>query len=168
MNESLLIEIEWYGPFLMGDVLNGNRKIFNKIGLYQIYGSHPVNGGDNLLYIGYTAENFRARFRNHHSEWIKHEASEIQVYLGVIWSDQQMPQEQEVLFIQQAEKLLTYYSAPPYNSSLVYDIRLSETFKEENIRVINLWEKHRLPYEVSTHWYYSDCWNSKRDLIHPA
>jgi len=168
MKESLIIEIEWYGPFLMDDILYGTKKIFGKMGLYQIYGSHPVNGGDNLLYIGYTAENFRARFRNHHNDWIKHEVSEIQEYLGVIWTDQPLPPDQEILFLQQAEKLLTYYSAPPYNSSLIYDIRLSDIFKDENIRIINLWKKHRLPYEVSTHWYYSNCWNSKRELIHPT
>src|SRR5690348_14780585 len=69
------------------------------------------------------------------------------------------------LLIKEAEKLLIYYCSPPYNSSLVYDMNQSEEFKNENVMVINCWQKHRLPYEVSTLWYNSDCWKSRRRLL---
>jgi len=41
----------------------------------------------------------------------------------------------------------------------------SHVVKEEDIVVINLWKRHRLPYEVSTLWYNTECWYSERKLI---
>ena len=161
MIQFLTIQIEWYGPFLVSDILNGDKPVFGRIGLYQIYGDHPINGSDNLLYIGHTAKSFKARFREHYTGWIKHEFTDNQIYLGVIWGNE-VDSDVELLLIKESEKLLTYYSAPPYNSSLVYDMNQSNELKNKNVMVVNLCQKHRLPYEVSTLWYYSDCWNSKR------
>ena len=161
----ITIHIEWHGPFLIEEILNGDKRIFNEIGLYQIYGNHPINGSDNLLYIGYTARSFKARLKTHHNIWIKHESTAPSIYLGVIWGKDVLDPDWKILLIKEAEKLLTYYSSPPYNSALVYDLNQCRELMNENIMVINLWQKHRLPYEVSTLWYNSECWNSKRALL---
>jgi hypothetical protein len=165
IKQFITIHIEWHGPYLIEDVLKKDIPIFSKIGLYQIYGDHPINGSDNLLYIGQTAISFKARFKEHNQIWIKHECTNNQIYLGVIWNYQKMDLNCQLLFIKESEKLLTYYCSPPYNSTLVYDMNQSSELKNENVMVINLWQKHRLPYEVSTLWYYSECWKSKRELL---
>lgn len=165
VTQFIVIQIEWHGPFLINEVLQGNKKLFNRIGLYQIYGDHPINGSDNLLYLGHTLNSFKARLKEHYNVWMKHEFADNQIYFGVIWGNEKMEPDKEHLFIRESEKLLTYYSAPPYNSSLVYDMNQSEIFRNDNILVINLWQKHLLPYEVSTLWYHSDCWKSRRELL---
>lgn len=165
VSQFIIIEIEWHGPYLISDILRGDKKLFNEIGVYQIYGNHPINGSDNLLYIGHTLKSFKARLKQHYNVWIQHESTDNQIYLGVIWEKEKFEPARKELLIKESEKLLTYYSSPPYNSTLVYDLNQSEQFKDENILVINLWQKHRLPYEVSSSWYYSTCWNSKRRLL---
>lgn len=164
VTQFITIHIEWHGPFLIKDILKGDKKIFNRIGLYQIYGDHPINGSDNLLYIGHTCKSFKKRFQEH-GVWIHQEFTDDHIYLGAIWKQEEIGPDNELLFIKEAEKLLIYYSSPPYNSKLVYDMNQSDLFKDENIMVINVWQKHRLPYEVSTLWYNSDCWESKRELL---
>ena len=161
----ITIHIEWHGPFLIRNILKGDLPIFNMIGLYQIYGDHPINGSDNLLYIGYTANSFTARLKEHYDAWIKHECTNNQIYLGVLWQNEKMDLAWQLLLIKEAENLLIYYCSPPYNSSLVYDMNQCEEFKNENVMIMNLWQKHRLPFEVSTLWYNSDCWKSKRRLL---
>lgn len=165
LTQFITIHIEWHGPFLISDLLKGDKRIFNRIGLYQIYGDHPINGSDNLLYIGHTTNSFKKRFQEHYDGWLREESSVHHIYLGAIWKHEEFGPETELLFIKEAEKLLIYYCAPPYNSRLIYDINQGDVFKDENMMVINLWQKHRLPYEVSTLWYYSDCWDSKRELL---
>lgn len=161
----ITIHIEWHGPFCIEEVLKGDKLIFNQIGLYQIYGNHLINGVDNLLYIGHSIRSFSERFRDHNNIWIKHECSDLSIYLGVIWENEKIEPDLQTLFIRESEKLLIYYCSPPYNSALVYDLNPNKEFMDENIMVINLWKKHRLPYEVSTLWYNSECWNSKRALL---
>ncbi len=66
------IDIWWEGPFDQDEIIDNDiDKNFydntaDKIGLYQIYGTHPLYGNDVLLYIGRTKgkKGFLDRLKN--------------------------------------------------------------------------------------------------------
>lgn len=150
-----LIEIVWKGPFRFDD-LNDLEKCteLDCIGLYQIYGNHPVNGTNQLLYIGLAEQQYlRSRLIQHHNDWINYEDSERFVYVGTLHD----PNE-ESRNIKIAEELLIYYCAPPYNSNMISDLKMLNTKAGEEVIILNLWKKNLLPFEVSTLWYNSKAW----------
>ena len=59
-----LICIEWEGPISVKNAvkrLNRDRDI----GLYQLYGRHPIFGRDSFLYIGKTTSSFANRIADY-------------------------------------------------------------------------------------------------------
>jgi hypothetical protein len=161
MISATVIEIKWQGPFTIKAVIDGTgHEVFSQKGLYQIYGPHPVNGHDNLLYIGRTHGSFCQRFRQHYEDWIKDESAELEIYLGVI----EPPERSTIDAINKAEALLIYYCSPPYNSQHISDYRGEEVTDGNHTIVLNFFRKKLLPYEVSTLWYHSDIWKLRDKL----
>ncbi len=152
-----LIEIIWKGPHNISSLKNDELK--NEIGLYQIYGGHPISGSNTLLYIGQTTESFEIRFRFHET-WMKEEIDEMKIYIGTIYKYQKYSSEELNRKISKAEQLLIYFCAPPYNSNHIVSYKGDENITGKHIIVLNYWKKNMLPYEVSTIWYHSECWKN--------
>lgn len=138
-----IIEIQWDGPYKTGQVSQFNGP--TDYGLYQIYGSHNIFGSDSLLYIGICeAQHFAQRIKQH-DWWTNWESSDVDIYLGRLGGIKQLSNEEWNHAILDAEKLLVFFTSPPYNSS---NINKYGDFMDTI--VINYRRKHRLPYEVST------------------
>lgn len=57
------ISIMWEGPISVKKAKNLDKD--SDIGLYQLYGRHPIFGRDSLLYIGHTFDSFAQRSKAH-------------------------------------------------------------------------------------------------------
>lgn len=149
----IIIEINWQGPFNNDSISNYNRAI-EDYGIYQIYGTHNIIGANTLLYIGKAQEQTFAQRISQHQDWIKKEYSDINFYIGRLGGTYQVSNKEWSENIDKAEKLLIYFSSPPYNSQYINDYG-----QIENTIVLNFGKKNRLPIEVSTFWDQSDYYN---------
>ena len=140
------INIWWEGPFTQDEIINNSidkEKYDNtakKIGLYQIYGSHPLYGNDVLLYIGRTKDNsgFSSRLKN---RWVienGNDADNVKIYLGTIYSDRMtiVPQEENKQ-IDLAEVLLINALKPAYNSSNIQSVGLQYIKEQYFVKNMN-------------------------------
>ena len=116
-------------------------------GLYQITGEHPVFGEHSLLYIGMAKDQtFRKRFTQHQN-WLKSEWG-ITVYLGRVDSVDEDRDFHENLWksvVEDAEALLIYFHAPPYNAKSISD----QPDPTAPIRIINTGDYGALYPEIS-------------------
>ena len=130
------INIWWEGSFTIDEILNDaidSSKFDNtadKIGIYQIYGTHPLYGRDKLLYIGRTHDKngFKSRLKN---RWVVEngqDSNNVKIYLGTIFSYNENIKNKETNFIEKAEVLLINALKPAFNSSNIQsvDIKLME------------------------------------------
>ncbi|MCB9335153.1 MAG: hypothetical protein H6586_03330 [Flavobacteriales bacterium] len=150
-----IIEIWWEGPFTFEQLEVFNTDI--DYGLYQIYGTHNINGPNNLLYIGLANDqNFNTRI-SQHSNWIDWEYSDVQIFLGRLGGCETETIENWENNIDIAERMLIFYSKPPYNTKNLnsYGSDIKETI------VLNFGKKHRLPIEVSSYYNESLFWSEK-------
>jgi hypothetical protein len=136
------ISIFWDGPFTAKEILSNKhlRRILKKkglgekksleqlrisidYGLYMAIGRHPVNGPNQLLYIGKTEYSFSSRVGTHEKYWSGDEADEVHYYLGRFASkgkqaeigvgkDEFSTKWSEA--INDAERLFIYYTSPPW------------------------------------------------------
>lgn len=123
MKNSTDINVYWEGPFTYQDIEDGldSEKYDIKsedIGLYQVYGYHPLYGNDVLLYIGRTKDSFKSRLKN---RWIiegGNDTENIKIYLGTILSYSEVLTDYDIkLNIEKAEVLLINTLKPAFNSS---------------------------------------------------
>lgn len=147
------IEIWWKGPYKSDQIKDFNAS--KDYGLYQIYGTHNVNGPNSLLYIGQANDQkFATRIPQHY--WTEWEYSDVDIYIGRLGGTSAIDQGEWEKQIDVAERLLIYYCKPPYNTKNLNnygDIR--ETI------VVNLDKKNRLPMEVSTFYNDSKFWGNE-------
>lgn len=145
------IEIWWSGPYKKDDIKNFNES--KDFGVYQIYGTHNVNGVNALLYIGQAVnQNFSKRIAQHN--WTEWEYSNVDIYVGRLGGTTQINIDDWDKQINIAERLLIYYCKPPYNT-----VNINDYGKIENTIVINLAQKNRIPMEVSTFYNDSKFWD---------
>jgi len=125
------ISIWWEGPFTQSEIINGkiDSKVYSntadRIGLYQVYGSHPLYGNDVLLYIGRTKDKngFSRRLKNRWVVDFGNDKENIKIYLGTIYSPKFSLEEKEINEqIDLAEVLLIHAHKPAYNSSNVQSV----------------------------------------------
>lgn len=155
-----LIEFEWRGPFTLNQIKewvkkdsDDNERPFDKNGLYQIYGTHPIFGKSSLLYIGKTTNSFQSRF-GQHASWLKWEYDDPEIYLGTL-RDQNISEEEQSKLIGIAEELLIHYTCPPYNSQNIVDAASVPKLDSEYL-VINHGKISTLLPCISTLNYNSD------------
>ncbi len=145
------IEIWWKGPFTKEEVKEFDDED-TCFGLYQIYGTHNVNGPNTLLYIGQANyQTFAKRVGQH--EWTDWEPSDTQFYLGFFGGTKKVTNKQWEEQISIAERLLIFFCAPPYNSQ-----GLKNYGDIKNTIVLNFDKKNQLPSEVSTFYYETEFW----------
>lgn len=153
----LVIEIRWEGPFSVDTVLKDHHGA-GDYGVYQIYGTHNIMGSDSLLYVGKACDQpFGVRLAAHTKEWVEWEPSSVGVYLGFLGGADSMSESRWPEWDKQidlAERLLIYYSAPPYNSS-----GLRSFGDVPECLLLNFGQRHRLPIELSTLWEHSSWTN---------
>jgi len=124
------INIWWEGPFLISDILENKiepsiyENTADRIGLYQVYGTHPLYGSDKLLYIGRTKDKrgFQGRLKN---RWVIENGCDdenVRIYLGTIFSYDEDIKNQENDFIEKAEVLLINALKPAFNSSNIQSV----------------------------------------------
>ncbi|NQT76432.1 MAG: hypothetical protein HQ565_01875 [Bacteroidetes bacterium] len=143
------IEIEWSGPYIFEDIKK--RSSISDYGIYQIYGTHAIFGENTLLYIGKAQEQTFAARISQHKEWLFEELGELKYFIGQLGGIKLATEKEWTQEINDAEKLLIYFSSPPYNSQNINDYGdVSETI------ILNFGKRNRLPMEVSTLYYESD------------
>lgn len=130
MNESKEINIWWEGPFSINDVIENkiDKKKYkascDPIGLYQIYGSHPLYGDGVLVYIGRTLSRFDERLKNRWETEFGNDTENIQIYLGTLLFDQFLPTDTEKkIMIEKSEVLLINSLKPAFNSSNIKSVK---------------------------------------------
>lgn len=145
-NETQIEEIKifWNGPFSIQEIVENKivkqkyRIDANDVGLYQIYGSHPLYGHNVLVYIGRTKNEhgFKRRLKDRWVVEVGADANNIQVYLGVIYSDtKKYNYKEKEKKIDKAEALLINALKPAYNSSNIQSVK--ESFFENRFIVHN-------------------------------
>jgi len=132
MNSLEEINILWEGPFSKDEILENKidstkyEVKSNSIGLYQIYGSHPLYGDGVLVYIGRTKDKngFKSRLKN---RWvIEHgnDSENIKIYLGTIYCDTCKLEEEDIKKkIEKSEVLLINAMKPAFNSSNIQSVK---------------------------------------------
>ena len=138
------IKIWWEGPFGIDEVVENSidkEKYSNtadKIGLYQIYGSHPLYGADVLLYIGRTKNKngFKNRLRNRWQINDNFDSENVKIYLGCIMNDTKtVLEKEESESIEMSEVLLINSVKPALNSSNIQNVGtqyMSEEYRVKN------------------------------------
>jgi hypothetical protein len=148
VNNVTVLDLVWSGPHQLADLVA--FKGAQDYGVYQIYGTHGVNGPDNLLYIG-MAPDRPFCVRAPEKEWIAWEAGRLNFYLGRLAALDGAPDPSDDEWrrlIRIAEAMLIYYCSPPYNSSGIYDSPNMRNLLPNSL-VINHKRRHRLPLIVS-------------------
>lgn len=150
------IYIEWDGPYSYQDIASGKEEtedynvLLSDIGLYQIYGAHPVYGNNVLLYIGKTENSggFRSRLKERGAIVDNMDHRNVQIYLGHIFYDSDTSENKKQLSedIARAESLLIHYHRPAHNSSNINTLK----YAEETYMVINIGNYRSLSNAVST------------------
>jgi hypothetical protein len=148
-----VIELIWK---LEKESVSDLKSIGAKLGIYQIYGTHPIYGRNVLLYIGVSTTNIFKRIKSHKSNWVKFEYDPVIIYFGEIVTPEEDFDFSMAEAIAMAESLLVYYCAPAYNSNLIVEIK--EQYLKQDLIIRNYGKIGSLPTEVSTGWYKSDVW----------
>lgn len=168
MKESKEINIWWEGPFSINNVIENNidEKKYkvngNSIGLYQIYGSHPLYGEGVLVYIGRTKnkKGFKSRLKNRWETEFGNDTENVQIYLGTIFSDEiELKIDEEEEMIDKAEVLLINSLKPAFNSSNIKSVK--NELAEENYIVYNH-ENYRNLYPIVDSKYF---WREFKNYI---
>jgi len=137
------IKIFWEGPFNINDILEDKidtsyEVSANDVGLYQVYGTHPLYGSNVLVYIGRTKNKrgFKSRLKD---RWVVENGSDtenVQIYLGTIFSDSEKIEAKNIdKMIEKSEVLLINAMKPAYNSSNIQSA--NEDFIKENFILHN-------------------------------
>ena len=146
-----ILKLYWQGPFNIKEAIENFSDNIIDYGLYQIYGTHSVNGSDNLLYIGKSQENiFKYRLESHKKDWIDNEPSEVTVYIGKFFDTGQPEDKIWGTHIDACEKMLIYHCQPSYNVREKY---VKPTFLEKDYIILNIGRRHKLPAEISTFYF---------------
>lgn len=157
------INIWWEGPFTQEEILNNkiDTKVYdntaNKIGLYQVYGSHSLYGNDVLLYIGRTKgkNGFSSRLKN---RWViqnGNDTENVKIYLGTIYSySMTITKKEENRQIDLAEVLLINALKPAYNSSNIQSV--GTQYIEERYLVKNMNNYRNLYPILSSEYFLED------------
>ena len=150
-----LIRIEWEGPV---SVKNAVRHNHDDIGLYQLYGRHPIFGRDSLLYIGKTTDAIASRIWEHMKsramegfspkrKWIKDAVGYFnEIYYGRLLGSIPVSHEEFEQQINDAESLLIYACSPPWNKRGIGGFSSAH----KDLRILNFGSCGLLPAEVST------------------
>ena len=149
-----LIRIDWEGPV---SVKNAVRHNHDDIGLYQLYGRHPIFGRDSLLYIGKTTDAFAKRIWNHMKsrgmedfspkrKWIKDAVGYFnEVYYGRLLGSKPVSYEEFEQQVNDAESLLIYACSPPWHQIGIGGFNPAH----KDLRILNFGSCGLLPPEVS-------------------
>jgi len=159
------INISWEGPFSIEDIIDGTidkldcKVKSNDIGLYQIYGSHPLYGDGILVYIGRTMNKngFKSRLKD---RWVINHGTDsknVKIYLGTMFSDNKtlskVNNRDEIEdMIEKAEVLLINAMKPAFNSS---NIQSAKIFDEDFI-VYNHNSYRSLYPILDTNYFWND------------
>lgn len=157
------IDIWWEGPFNQEEIID--KKInedeydntADKIGIYQIYGTHPLYGNDVLLYIGRTKgkKGFFDRLKN---RWVienGNDAENVTIYLGTIYSSNKtISKNEENRQIDLAEVLLIYALKPAYNSSNIQSV--GKQYFEKKYLIKNMNNYRNLFPVLSSEYFLQD------------
>lgn len=146
-----ILKVYWQGPFSIEDAIGEFGDNVTDYGFYQIYGTHNVNGADNLLYIGKSQNNIlKYRFESHKKNWIDDEPSQITVYVGRFFDDDKPEDKTWDEYIDACEKMLIYHCQPSYNVREKY---IKPSFLEKEYIILNIGRRHKLPAEISTFYF---------------
>jgi len=146
------IEIHWEGPFSI-ETIKGLKSDID-YGVYQIYGTHNIFGPNSLLYIGQANDQTFGKRLSQHIDWLEWEFSEVEIFIGKLGGTKTKKDEEWANEIDEAERLLIYYSSPPYNTK-----NLNSYGDINDTIVLNFGRKNMLPLEVSTFWKNSEFWD---------
>lgn len=162
------IKISWEGPFNIKEITDGSidkkecDTKANDIGLYQIYGSHPIYGDNVLVYIGRTKgkNGFKSRLKN---RWVVESGSDsenVQIYLGTIFSDSKKLEKEEILdnkLIDKAEVLLINALKPAFNSSNIQSV--DTEISKDRFMLHNDGNYRRLPATLDSDFFWKEYFN---------
>lgn len=144
-----ILHIDWDGPFSLQQ-LKSLCDARTDVGVYQIYGAHPIYGADVLLYIGKTEEQtFGVRIEQ--ENWGRNsDEANVKIYIGRLAGSETPDAMQWKREIGLAEQLLIYAHSPARNSKNLQTIREDGL---KNLHIMN-WGNHRdlLPEVSGARW----------------
>ena len=151
------IHLLWAGPHTFGDVLEMDGP--SDYGIYQVYGPHPANATESLLYIGQANDQtFCARFTNaDRQQWYPDGWGDntvlMRFFVGRVLPTQDqrgaIDDELWATYIDLAELLLIYVHAPNWNSQGIGALTTERPTGYDDIHVFNWGTRASLLPEVS-------------------
>lgn len=115
-------------------------------GLYQIYGEHPVFGAGALLYIGRARERtFQMRIAEHQHDWLCREQG-VAIRRGRLRAGDYGRGAGWQKLVTEAEALLIYWHAPPYNSQNI------NNYRGRPLCIQNAGDRGALAIELTSLW----------------
>lgn len=158
------INIWWEGPFTQEEIVENKIDTENydntaeKVGLYQIYGIHPLYGTDVLLYIGRTKNNKGFANRLHKNRWETSYGSDnnnVNIYLGTIFTaaENKLETKEEYKQIEYAEVLLINAMKPAFNSSNIKSVGKKYIDMDYLINNLNSYKKIYPQLRSSYYWH---------------
>lgn len=161
------IDIWWEGPFSQEEIVNNKinsndyDNTADKVGLYQIYGIHPLYGNNVLLYIGRTKNNkgFASRLNNRWETIYGSDNTNVRIYLGTIFTaaENNLTPEEEYERIEYAEVLLINAMKPAFNSSNIKSV--GKKYIDKDYSVNNLNNYKNIYPQLTSGYYWSDFLN---------
>ncbi len=161
MNNTEEINILWEGPFnieeIQGNKIDSTKYDVksNSIGLYQIYGSHPLYGNGVLVYIGRTQDGFNKRLKK---RWVienGNDSENIKIYLGTIYCDSCKLEEEDIHEkIKKSESILINAMKPAFNSSNIQSTK--EESSEDRFIVYNVGDYRSLYPILDSNYFWKD------------
>lgn len=153
------IHLLWAGPHTLEDVLE--MRGASDYGIYQVYGPHPANATESLLYIGKARDQtFGDRFADaDRQEWYPDgwgdNTALFRFFVGRVLptqDDQQLgaiDDDRWAKYIDSAEVLLIYVHAPNWNSQGIHTLTTERSADSDDIHVFNWGTRASLLPEVS-------------------
>lgn len=140
-----IIHIDWDGAYSIEQLIDLTDER-TEIGVYQVYGAHPVYGKDALLYIGKTGnQTFGKRIRQ--EMWDRtNNYGDIKFYVGRLSGSNTPSKDMWLKEIDLAERLLIYSHKPAFNSMNLQTIPHNDL---SNIHILNWGLYNQLLPEVS-------------------
>ena len=142
-----------------------NDEIFDKfnsrkdIGIYQIYGYHPVYGEDTLLYIGQTQkQTYSVRLKQHNKEDTSRPEYK-RIHLSYFQATKDINfTKWKNYYIDKVERLLINAHFPALNKNFVKGVLKPKEHKDGMI-ILNWYDYGKLLPEVSSLRYSYDSWS---------
>jgi len=144
-----IVHLQWEGPFHLPEIKKFSDKNVD-YGIYQVYGRHPVYGGNTLLYIGIARDQTFAK-RIGQEDWkdLELDRGKYQIYVGRLAGTFTPSESEWKRQIKLAEALLITDHSPALNKVNVSYLSEETDKTVKDLHILNWGDYGTLLPEIS-------------------